>query len=287
MIGAADGNEAYGREAQALSCDGGGVSCDVRDDRHVPLSIVVYVDQRDEDQAAVLPQSVFIATSFNLDAFKTVIANFNIFSYFGSTLIITLTSTVLLVVLAMFASYAFSKLRFRGKRGAYLAVIATMFLPGQVSLIPAYVMFSRFGLIDNYWSVILTYLAGGLPSAILLANGAISGIPNELVECGRIDGAGYFATVRNVIFPLSLSSVAIIIIFNFISSWNDLLTPMLYLSSSGMQTVMVALVGLVQRTSSQPTTQLAGLILSVLPTVIVYLFLQKYMIKGMMVGSIK
>lgn len=228
-----------------------------------------------------------LPASFNLDSFRTVIANFNIFNYFGSTLIVTVTSTVLLVVLAVFASYAFSKLHFRGKRWAYTAVIATMFLPGQVSMIPAYVMFSRFGLIDSYWSVILSYLAGALPSAVLLANGAISGIPNELVESSRIDGAGYFTTVKSVIFPLSLSAVAIIVIFNFIGCWNDLLTPMLYLSSASKQTVMVALVSLVQRTSSQPTTQLAGLILSVLPAVLIYLLLQRYMIKGMMVGSIK
>ncbi len=228
-----------------------------------------------------------LPASFNLNQFRMVISNFNIFQYFRSTLIVTIASTVLLVLFAVFASYAFAKLRFRGKNIVYLAIISTIFLPSQVSMIPAFVMFSKFGLIDNYWSVILSYLAGGVPAAILLARGAMMGIPDELVESSRIDGAGYFMTVRHVIVPLSMSAVATIVIFNFIGFWNNLLTPMLYLSSSNRQMVMVALVSLVQRNASQPTTQLAGLILSVLPAVIVYLFLQKYMIKGLLVGSIK
>ena len=223
----------------------------------------------------------------NFDQFRTVINNFNIFNYFGSTFIITITSTVLLVALALFASYAFAKLKFRWKKGVYFAIIATMFLPGQVSMIPAYVMFSKFGLIDNYWSVILTYIASGLPAAILLINSAVLAIPNEMVESGRIDGAGYFKTVLHVIFPLSLSGIAIVVIFNFIGYWNDLITPLLYLESRTKQTVMVALIGLVQRTSSQPTVQLAGLILSVVPVVAIYLFLQRFIIKGMMVGSFR
>lgn len=228
-----------------------------------------------------------LPSSLNLKQFSTVIKNFKILGFFANTLIVATASTSFLVILTVFAGYAFAKLRFTGKSFVYLAVIATMFLPGQVSMIPAYVMFSKLKLIDSFWSVILSYVAGGLPSSILLATGAISNIPSELIESSKIDGAGYFPTVRHIIWPLSLSSIAIVVIFNFIGYWNDLLTPMLYLSSSHKHTVMVALVSLVQRTTSQPTVQLAGLMLSVLPAIMLYLLLQKYLVKGMLVGSFR
>ena len=162
-----------------------------------------------------------------------------------------------------------------------------MFLPGQVSMIPAYVLFSKLNLINSHWLVILTYLAGGLPSAILLFQASFRGISNEMVESAKIDGAGYFVIIKNIIVPMGLPAISIVVIFNFIGSWNDLLTPMLYLSDLNKQTVMAALSALVQRTSKLPTYQLAGLTISLLPAIIIYLGLQKYLIKGISSGSIK
>ena len=225
--------------------------------------------------------------ALNMKNFTSIVVDFSILTYFVNSMIVCVASVMLILGFSLFAGYAFAKLRFKGKGIVYACILATMFMPGQVSMIPAYVMFAKFGLIDNYWSVILSYLAAALPAAILLMNGSIMGIPGELLESAKIDGAGYFRTVRNVVLPLSISAIAINVIFNFIGYWNDLLTPMLYLSAPDKQTVMVALTGLVQKTSALPTYQMAGLLISVLPAVALYLFLQKFMIKGMMVGSIK
>jgi len=228
-----------------------------------------------------LPQAL------NFDNFRSIIVDFDIFTYFKSSMIVSIASTLLIVFFSVFASYAFSKLRFKGKGIVYFCILATMFIPSQVSMVPAYVMFSKFGLINNYLSVILSYVAGGIPSAILLMNGTFMGISNEMLESAKIDGAGYFSIVRNVIFPMGISAVAIVIIFNFINYWNDLLTPMLFLSASDKQTVMVALTGLVQKTAALPTYQMAGLFISVLPAIVIYLFLQKFLVKGLTMGSFR
>lgn len=225
--------------------------------------------------------------SLNMDNFRWVVVDFNIMQYFYSSMLIAVVSTLLIVLLGVFASYAFSKLRFRGKTIVYACILATMFLPTQVTIIPAYVMFSRWNLVDSYWAVILMYLAGGLPAAILLMNGTFAGISNEMIESSKIDGAGYFTIIRHIILPMGMSAIAIVIIFNFIQYWNDLLTPMLLLTATNKQTVMVALTGLVQKTASLPTYQLAGLIISVLPAVFLYLFLQKYLVKGLTMGSFR
>jgi len=231
--------------------------------------------------------SFSLPSSFNLTNFKLIITDFNILVYFKSSLIVAGVSTLLIVVFGVFSSYAFAKIKFKYKTGIYLGILTTMFLPAQVSMIPAYVMFSKLGLIDNYWSVILSYLAGGLPGAILLLYSSFRGISDEMLESAKIDGSGYFSTVKNMVLPLALAPISIVIIFNFIGYWNDLLTPMLYLTSQTKQTVMVALVALVQRGSSLPTYQLAGLLVSVTPAILLYLFLQKYFVSGITAGGIK
>lgn len=224
---------------------------------------------------------------FDLTNFQVIIQDFNIFHYFKNTAIVAVASTAMIVFFGLFAAYAFAKLNFKGKNLVYLLILSTMFMPAQVSMIPAYVMFSKAKLINTFSSVILTYLAMGLPNAILLMRGAFMGISNEMLESAKLDGAGYFSTVFRLILPMGMASLSIVVIFNFVGYWNDLLTPLLYLTQSSKQTVMVALSALVQRNSRLPTRQLAGLILSALPTVILYLCLQKYMVKGMTVGSIK
>ena len=228
-----------------------------------------------------------LPSGFNLDNFRLIITDFNIFMYFKNSSIVAGVSTLLIIIFGVFASYAFAKINFRHKNTVYLAILATMFLPGQVSMIPAYVMFSKVGLIDSYWSVILSYLAGGLPGAILLMNSTFRGISNEMLESARIDGAGYFNTVFRMVLPMGMPAISIVVIFNFIGYWNDLLTPMLYLTTQTKQTVMVALSTLIARVGSLPTLQLAGLFVSVAPTILIYLILQRYLIKGLIAGGIK
>ena len=228
-----------------------------------------------------------LPTSMNFDNYHTLLEDFQILRYFGNSILISGVSTALVIVFSIFSSFAFAKIRFRGREIVYVIILATMFLPGQAVLIPQYVMFSRYHLINSYWSVILGYLAGGIPGSILLLRSAFMGIPNDLLESAKIDGAGYFSTVCNVAIPVTMAAISIQTIFCFISYWNDLLTPMLMLSNPSRQTVMVALSSLMSRYGGAPSCQLTGLLLSVLPVLVLYLFLQRYMMKGMLVGAVK
>jgi ABC-type glycerol-3-phosphate transport system permease component len=166
-----------------------------------------------------ISQFALPADFLNFTNFRSIIFDFHILSNFRSSLIVAGGATILLVLFAVFASYAFAKLDFRGKKAVYVAILATMFLPGQVSMIPAYVMFSKLHLMNSYWSVILSYLASGLPAAILLMTNGFMGISNEMIESAKIDGAGYFSIVRNVIVPMGMPAVAICLIFNIVGYW--------------------------------------------------------------------
>ena len=191
------------------------------------------------------------------------------------------------MTLAVFASYAFSRLRFKGRSAVYMLVIATMFVPAQVTMIPMYHMFSKMHLINTFSGVILCNIVGGLPGAVLLLTANFRGIPKELIEAAKIDGAGYFKVIRHVILPMGKATIAINVILSFVSQCNDLFTPMILLQELDKRTVMVALSSIMSKTSGDQAFQLTGLLLSVIPPLVLYICLQKYLVKGLTVGAIK
>ncbi len=225
--------------------------------------------------------------ALNFDNYFFMLDQFNLPRYFFNTLFVEVVSIIIITLLAVFASYAFAKLPFKGSTPIYLVIVGTMFVPAQVTMIPMYYMFSKMGLINNFAGLILTYVAGGLPGAILLMTAYFRSIPNEIIEAAKIDGAGYFSVVKNIIFPMGMPAIAINIIFAFVSQFNDLYNPMILLQDREKQTVMVALSSIMTKTSGDPAFQLTGMLLAVIPPLVIYLIFQKYLIKGLTVGAIK
>ena len=228
-----------------------------------------------------LPQSL------DLTNYTLLIRNFKILDAFANTFIIAVASVLLSVLIAIFASYAFAKLRFRGRSFVYLLIISTMFIPAQVTMIPLYYLMSDLHLNNTLTSVIITYVATSLPGTILLMSTSFAGISNEMLEAATIDGAGYFKTVRKVVVPMGMAAIAINIIFNFLGASNDLFTPMILIQKMEKRTVMVALASLMNSRGGDPPYQLAGLTFSALPPLLVYIVFSKFIVKGITVGSIK
>ena len=223
----------------------------------------------------------------HFENYATMISQFKIFNLFKNSFIVSAISIILILLLSIFASYAFAKLEFKGQKYVYLGIIMTIFVPAQVIMIPMYVMFSRVNLINNYWSLILAYLAAFLPEAILLMTSNFKGIPGEMIEASEMDGCNYFQIIGNVVIPMGKPAIFLTVIFYFILMWNDLFMPMILLQGMDVRTVMVALATLISRYTGDPPYQFAGLMLSTIPALLVYVIFQRYIIKGMTVGAIK
>ncbi len=217
--------------------------------------------------------------------YVTMISQFQIFNLFKNTLFISVFTILFILIFGIVASYAFAKLKFKGKDLIYFLVISSMFVPVQVTIIPLYMLFSKIHLVNTYWAVILTYLGMFLSETILLMTSAFRGIPDEILEAAELDGAGYFDTLRYVIVPMGRSAIILCIIYYFIVTWNDLFTPMILLTDMDLRTVMVALASLISRYSGDPTLQFAGLVLAAIPAILVYAIFQNYIIKGIGEGS--
>ena len=219
--------------------------------------------------------------------FVTMISQFKILKLFGNSFIISFFTVLGLVVFGTLAAYSFAKVDFKGKNGIYMAILTTLFVPAQVTMIPMYISFAKIGLVDSYLGVVIAYLAMFLPETIMLMTANFKSIPNELLEAATIDGCDYFGRLRHVVMPMGWPAISLTIIFFFICSWNDLFTPMVLLKSMDKRTVMVALSSLIGRYTGDPPFQNAGLLMSAIPALAVYAIFQKSIVKGMSMGAIK
>lgn len=225
--------------------------------------------------------------SLDLSNFKVMFSQFNVLKYFLNSFLVAISVVVFVTILGVLAAYGFSKLRFRGTSGLYLAMVLTMMIPAQVTAIPMYTLLAKLGLINTRYGIVICYLATALPSAIMLLTANFRGISNELIESASIDGCNYFQKIFHVIVPLGKTAIILNAIFNFVWTWNDLFLPTIMLQKNEVKTIMVALSVLVSRYSKQPTLQLTGLLLCAVPTLIVYAFCQKYIVKGVAMGALK
>lgn len=227
--------------------------------------------------------------AFRLENYEIMFDKFDLLRNFLNTFFIAVISIGVIIVLSVFASYAFAKLHFKGSGIIYIAVICTMFIPAQVTMIPMYYMFSKFNLVDTYTGVILSYIAAGLPGTILLMTANFKGVPGEVIEAAKIDGAGYFGVIRHVVMPMGAPAIAINIVLSFVSQCNELFTPMILLQDTDKHTVIVALASLMNQTkgAGDPAFQFAGMFLAVIPPLVIYLLLQKHLTKGLTAGAIK
>ncbi len=220
-----------------------------------------------------------------LDGYAKVFSRFPFLRTIGNSLLISVAYTLITLISASMAAFAFAKLRFRGS-GAILSVyIATMMIPTQVTMIPLFVVMNRLGLIYSYASVILPSMFK--PFAVFLLVQQMKTIPNDYIDAARIDGAGLFQTYRKVALPLCIPTLATLAVTTFMESWNDYLWPLLMLTDRNKMTLPIALSTLNGQYSTEYNVLMAGSLISMIPIIIIYIAAQKQFKSGLMAGGIK
>lgn len=220
-----------------------------------------------------------------LDGYAKVFSRFPFLRTIGNSLLISVAYTLITLISASMAAFAFAKLRFRGS-GAILSVyIATMMIPTQVTMIPLFVVMNRLGLIDSYASVILPSMFK--PFAVFLLVQQMKTIPNDYIDAARIDGAGLFQIYRKVALPLCIPTLATLAVTTFMESWNDYLWPLLMLTDRNKMTLPIALSTLNGQYSTEYNVLMAGSLISMIPIIIIYIAAQKQFKSGLMAGGIK
>lgn len=213
---------------------------------------------------------------------------FHYWTYLKNTFTIIVPSVFGGTVTAIFSGYAFGKLRFKGKKFIFSLCVGSMLLPSMVTLIPLYIMWTRFlGLSNTYWPLILPYYCGGGAFNIFLIRQFVRTVPNELDESAMIDGAGYFRILFSIIIPLIRPAIIVVALLLFITMWNDLLQQMIYISTPEKFTIAIGLTQFRGALKVDWSKTMAATCMSFAPGIIIYLVGQRYFVEGIIMTGMK
>ena len=207
--------------------------------------------------------------------------------YFLNSLFYTVTVVIGVVLIASMAAYAFSRLNFPGKNFFFLVLISTMMIPIPGSFIALYVLLNKLHLVNTRLGYILPQINGGLALGIFLLKTFFDDLPKELEDSARIDGCGRFRVYWHIALPLARPAIAVLAIFNILAVWNEYLLAMLVLSSKDLMPLQRGLMVFQGAHITQYPLLMAGIVITVLPVLVVYLLLQKHIIKGITAGAVK
>ncbi|WP_427885549.1 carbohydrate ABC transporter permease [Kribbella sp. GL6] len=276
--------------------------------RRNPKHVVGYVVLAIGGLVMIAPFLFMLSTSFNADARDSIpfppqlwpahpstdaydftVGSLDIWRLYGNTLLVAGVDIVLSVGAAFLSGYALSKIRPPGSRIFLAVLLATMMIPGEATLIPNFLTFSRLHLLDTYWPLWLPSMA--YPFGTFLVKQYLDALPTEMREAARVDGASDWRILRSVYLPLCKGLAATLVILQFLANWNSYLWPLIVINSPEKFTIQLGIASFASSTGAQsyssPSINMAATVLSLIPVLAVYLIFQRHIIQNVANASVK
>jgi len=230
---------------------------------------------------------VGLPESFVFDNFKTLINDGQMLVWFKNSIIITIIAVLISLIISSLAAYSFARINFKGRDQIFNFIISLMIIPPIVMIIPLFVLATMAKLVNTYWSVIIIYTGLMMPFNIYLLRNFFVTIPQSIIDSAKIDGCNDLKVFLRIILPLSKSALVTLIVVSVLWVWNELLIALIFLQRSELTTLMVGLVQYQGKFKINQPAILAGVLLSMIPMIAVYLFGQRFFVKGLTAGALK
>lgn len=252
----------------------------------MPFVWVVSTSLRTPAQSFTVPPK-WIPTDMDFSNYTRVFDEIPFWNQIANSFAITLSVVFGQLLTASLAGYAFARLRFPGRNLLFWIVLATLMIPGQATIIPVFILISRvFGLSDTLWALIIPGLSTAFGTFLLRQY--FLQIPNDFEEAAMIDGANQWQIFRKIYLPLASPGLAILAVLTFNAKWNDYFTPLIFMNTKERFPITLGIVDLQgYMATGSISVVLAGIVLSTIPVIIIYMFGQRYLIEGLMMGGLK
>lgn len=234
-----------------------------------------------------LTSPLSLPSSLNMENYEKAFDKLDLTTTFTNTLFYTGISVLILALLCGTTAWAIARCRAKFFKFCYVYFIVGILIPYQALFLPIYIIGYKMNLTNTRYGIIFMYIATGISFGVFLMTSFMSTVPLELEEAARIDGCSVFRTYFTIVMPLLKPAMATLIIMQAFQIWNDYLLASLYVSKKTLKTLTVSIQSLFSAQSSDYTTAMAAIVISVLPIAVLFLSLQKYFIKGMTVGAVK
>jgi multiple sugar transport system permease protein len=249
-----------------------------------PLLWMVSASFMAQGEASAYPPP-FVPAKPTLANYRELFAHAGMGRYLANSLLLAVAATLLSLVFNVMAGYAFAKLRFAGRDRIFRLMLGALVIPGQVAMVPLFLLLKHLGLVNSYGGILVPALAS-IFGIFLVRQYALS-IPDDLLEAARIDGASEWRIFGLVVVPLLRPIIVTLAVFTLLGTWNDFMWPLIVLSDQQLYTLPVALASLAREHVQDNELMMAGSVLTTLPVLVVFLVLQRYYIEGLTMGSVK
>jgi len=249
-----------------------------------PLLWMLSVSLMPAMEATRMPPRLF-PEAVTFEHYRALFTQLDLARYLANSAGLAAAITLVSLLLNSMAGYAFAKFRFGGRDRLFNLLLAAMVIPGQVAMLPLFLMLKEMGLVNTYGGVIVPSLASIF--GIFLIRQYAQSIPDSLLDAARIDGAGEWRIYWSLVVPLCKPILVTLAIFTFMGAWNDFMWPLIILTDSDLYTLPVALANLLGEHVQDTELMMAGAVLTLLPVMLVFLCLQKYYLNGLILGSVK
>lgn len=230
----------------------------------------------------------FFAGPLTLDNIIHILTSKDIMTYLKNSLIVSFSSSFLATVVCSFAGYSFAKFRYRGRKFVMGLFMMSQAFPQAILLLSIYTLMNKMGLLGSYWALLISYVVFTLPVGTWTLKGYFDQIPDALIESAKIDGAGHWRIMTQVVFPMAVPGMISIAIYGFVWSWNDLLYSMTLVTDTTRRTLASGLVmTFLGEASTNWGYMMAASVVAAIPVTIIFVFLQRYFIQGLTSGAVK
>jgi multiple sugar transport system permease protein len=250
----------------------------------LPLLWMVSASFMPAGEATAFPPRL-LPSALTLEHYRALFTRLNLARSAANSALLAAVITAISLLFNSMAGYAFAKFRFRGRDRLFRLLLAALVIPGQVAMLPLFLLLKEMGCVNTYWGVIIPGMAS-IFGIFLIRQYALS-IPDSLLDAARIDGAGELRIYWSLVLPACKPILVTLAIFTFLGTWNDFLWPLIVLTNSDMYTLPVALANLLGEHVQDTELMMAGAVLTVLPVAVLFVALQRYYIEGILSGSIK
>jgi alpha-glucoside transport system permease protein len=228
----------------------------------------------------------FDMSQWTFDSYAQVLES-GMANAFVNSLVVSVPATVLPIMIAAFAAYAFTFMRFPGRNVLFMLIVGLLVVPLQVAFVPLLNLFGDYNLNGTFLAVWLAHTAFGMPLAVYILRNYMASLPQEIIESAEIDGASHFQTFWRLIVPMSVPALAAFAIFQFLWVWNDLLVALIFLGAGDNEVVTITLRDLIGDRGQEWHLLTAGAFITMTVPLLVFFSLQRYFVRGLTAGSVK
>ena len=253
----------------------------------LPIYWIVITSFKTSGEILDLNNITFFPKDFTLENYTGLFEQFHYGVLLKNSLLVSVASALVVTVFSMLGGYSLSRYKFRGKQTVVLFFLITQMIPGILVIIPLYIIFSKLGMINTHIGLFIYYVTVNLPFCVITMRSFFERIPITLEEAAKVDGCTKMQSLFKIVFPIMFPGIVSVLVFGFIGSWNELIAGSIFISTPEMWTIPVGLKTLIGKYNVEWGLLMAGGVMALIPTALMFAVMQKFIVEGMTAGAVK